>query len=641
MAEVWPGLVVEESNLTYHMSAIRRALGDQAGNREYIITSPARGYRFIAPVQETGEAPEAGPAEPTPAPAVLPEPERAPDVPVVPDRPVSWAWIGGATLLVLVVVAVMIRGRNPAEPAAWKQLTLDRAEDTQPDLSPDGRFVTFVSNRAGYHDIWRMNADGSGAVNLTHGGSDSDSPAWSPDGRRIAFQNSRTGGVPHLYVINADGTGEREVTQGSAARATWSPDGRWLLYQSSRDHGSGIFRLDVATGAETRLTAPGVNSFDPAFSPDGRTIVFTRESPRGLQLFLMAPDGQKVRQLTNFYGISASVPAWSPDGSRIAFTGARDRESGVFVMRANGTEAFRLTTGFTGAGEAAWSRDSKRIYFESDHGGNSDVYSIDVPAGTARRLTSDVGEDSEPVYAPSGGEIAFMSNRNGKVSLFLEELGSGRMFSLTHATTGDSDPSWSPDGGFLAFASTRNGRSQIFVLSRKDGSVRQVSPNDGEWVQPAWSPDGQRLAAVWGPAGSTRLRILSVHGGAPVEAAPDYVGAGWPVWSADGTTIAFDGSRGGAPYQVYSVPAAGGPVRLMSDGSHTSGHPSWRPDGALAFNCNCGSGTQIMVREPDGSVHPVTDALPRNFLPSFSKDGGRIVFASTRDGNMEIYEVYN
>jgi TolB protein len=173
-----------------------------------------------------------------------------------------------------------------------------------------------------------------------------------------------------------------------------------------------------------------------------------------------------------------------------------------------------------------------------------------------------------------------------------------------------------------------------------DGAVRQVSPEDGEWVQPGWSPDGKMLAAAWGPSGHTRIRLFPMNGGAAVDLAPEYTAAEWPAWSPDGKTIAF-ASPVRVSHQVYAVDVGTGRVRLVSDGVHTSSHHSWKPDGALAFNCNCGLGTQVMLREPGGAIRALTNALLRNIFPSFSKDGSRLVFVSERDGNSEIYDIYN
>ncbi|HKE22377.1 MAG TPA: winged helix-turn-helix domain-containing protein [Bryobacteraceae bacterium] len=625
MGEVWPGVVVEETNLTYQISLVRRALGESAGKREYIITVPGRGYRFVAPVGE-------GPAEPATVPEVGAShgPHRR--------RRAGWL-IAGATTVTAAVLVVSFKAKLET-PRPWRQLTFDRADDTQPDISPDGRYVVFVSNRQGKHNIWRMRADGSEPRNLTLDRGENDTPAWSPDGRRIAFQSTRVTGTSFIFIMNADGSGQHVVSPLPSARAAWAPDGRSILYQSHRGK-SGIFRLDLENGKEMRLTGAEVDCFDPSWSPDGKWIIHTRATPAGLQLFAMDARGGGVRQLTRLYETNASVPAWSPDGTRIAFTGARDRESAIYVMRSDGTEIARLTQDFVDAGEAAWSRDGSKIYFESGRTGNSDVYSIEVPAGTGRRITHDVGEDNLPVYSPSGREIAFVSNRAGNPDIYVEDLSTGRLENVTHDQALDSDPAWSPDGQSIAFSSERTGRPQIFVMRRKDGALRQVSQEDGEWAQPAWSPDGKMLAAAWGPAGNTHIRILQLGGGPAVDIAPSYIGAEWPAWSPDGKTIAFDTPVAGANHRIFLVPAQGGEVRPLTDGSRASGHPAWRPDGAVAFNCNCGSGAQIMVLEPSGALRALTNTLPRNIWPSFSKDGTRIIFASNRDGNFEVYEIYN
>lgn len=625
MAEIWPGVVVEDTNLTYQISLVRRALGESAGKREYIVTVPGRGYRFVAPVEE--RLAEAAPSPETPQSPGIPRRRRAP-----------WLIAAGA-VVAAAVLALAVRTKLES-PRPWRQLTFDRADDTQPDISPDGRSVVFVSNRQGKHNIWLMKADGSGARNLTLDRGENDTPAWAPDGRRIAFQSTRVTGTPYVYLMDADGSRQHAVSPLPSARAAWAPDGRSLLYQSHRGT-SGIFRLDLETGKEMRLTPADTECFDPSWSPDGRWIVHTRGLSGSLQLFVMDSQGGGARQLTQLYQMNASVPAWSPDGGRIAFTGSRNREAGIYVMRADGTEVARLTEGFSDAGEAAWSRDGSKIYFESERAGNSDVYAINVPMGTGRRLTRDVGEDTMPVYSPSGREIAFISNRAGNADVYVEDLSTGKLDNLTHDKAPDTDPAWSPDGQSIAFTSARTGRLQIFVLRRKDGVSRQVSPEDGEWAQPAWSPDGKMLAAAWGPIGATRIRILPVAGGKPIDLAPDRIGAELPAWSADGQTIAFDMPIVSAYHRIFTVPAKGGEVRPVSDGLHASGHPVWRPDGALAFNCNCGFGSQIMLLEPNGRLRALTNALPRNIFPSFSRDGARLVFASNRDGNFEIYEIYN
>ncbi len=82
-------------------------------------------------------------------------------------------------------------------------------------------------------------------------------------------------------------------------------------------------------------------------------------------------------------------------------------------------------------------------------------------------------------------------------------------------------------------------------------------------------------------------------------------------------------------------------MRPITDGTHTSSHAVWRRDGALAFKCYCGYGMQIMLLEPGIRLRPLTGTLQLNWFPAFPADGSRIVFASDRDGNQELYQIYN
>jgi Tol biopolymer transport system component len=121
--------------------------------------------------------------------------------------------------------------------------------------SPDGRQIAFVNNvstglpgpgAAGSKDdseIYVMNADGSGTRRLTHNVGYDGEPAWSPDGRKIAFQSKRgfvvgqRMGIGEIYVMNADGSGKRNLTRNPAqdGRPSWSPDGRRIAFVSNRD----------------------------------------------------------------------------------------------------------------------------------------------------------------------------------------------------------------------------------------------------------------------------------------------------------------------------------------------------------------------------------------------------------------------
>lgn len=611
LRDVWPGLNVEENNLTYHLSVIRKALGESPERRTFITTIPGHGYRFVAPVESVIEAE-----------TVFARPHRIP-----------WQWGAVALAVVLSAAAWWSVRRATRESGPIVQLTSDRAEDTQPDISPDGTHVVFISNRAGHPHVWSMRADGSHAVNLTPGQPDCDTPAWSPDGRRIAYQRALPDGHTAIFVMDADGSHVRRVSTGTGARASWSPDGKRVAYQSHREGSTGIFTSSPDGGPETRLTGADVNAFDPAWSPEGARILHVRSVGARLQLFVMDSNGSHARQLLDWAGRDASVPAWSPDGHRIVFSGASGDTTHLYFAKADGTEVARLTPARCAEREASWSRDGQRIYFESDCRGNSDIYYARVPSGTGHRLTFDVGEDRSP--SAWGDRVAFASNRAGNMHIFVQD-DAGKVRQLTSGAFDDDVPAWSPDGTQLAFSSKRGGVEQIYVM-RADGSgMRPVTRGPVPASQAAWAPDGKRLAIT----GRGRdLTIVDLAGGAEQVIASVAGSAEWPAFSPDGKRIAFSSPRGGA-HQVYVVDTEGGPPRAITNAAHPASHPTWSRGGRIAFECLCGFGTQIYSVLPDGTdSRALTSTLPRNIGAQFSPDSWRLLFATNRDGNFELYEL--
>jgi TolB protein len=297
-------------------------------------------------------------------------------------------------------------------------------------------------------------------------------------------------------------------------------------------------------------------------------------------------------------------------------------------MKVDGTEISRLTGPDGDQGEASWSRDGRRIFFESDAAGNSDIFSIPVPPGTGRRLTFDAGEDQSPSVSPTGGQLVFSSKRSGQPDIFVQDLGTGQVHNLTNNPADDEHPAWSPDGTRIAFDSNRTGRKQVFVMNADGSDTRRIPAGDGEAVAPAWSPDSADLVVSAG-----KLLVVHLSDGSTREIVPGEWGAQWPAWSPDGAGIAFSSARDGIS-RVFLVSSRGGAIRPITDGSH----PAWRSDGTLAFE----RGNQIFTMRADGSdVRVLTSTLPRNISPSFSKDGLRLFFSSNRDGNFELYEIYN
>ena len=258
--------------------------------------------------------------------------------------------------------------------------------DRNPDISPDGRRIAFEREGVdcgpdcSYDEIFTVKADGTQLTQLTHnpagtscfaGGYCNGSPAWSPDGRSIAFRRAAGPVVDDLvesqgiYIMRADGSGIRQITQtarpalGEDTDPQWSPDGRKLVFQrwnvrtAQPLDGIALWVIDLRTGHERRVTPFPLSGGDtPDWSPDGQRILF-HSSVNGppdvsANLYTVRPDGTGLHQLTFAQGGSLQYlgSSYSPDGMSIT-VGRRPATGGtnadVYVMRADGTHIRQVT----------------------------------------------------------------------------------------------------------------------------------------------------------------------------------------------------------------------------------------------------------------------------------------------------------
>ena len=151
-----------------------------------------------------------------------------------------------------------------------ERLTNDSSIDTSPSFSPDGRFVTFNSDRGGKPQIYVMNADGSNVQRISFGDGRYSTPVWSPRGDLIAFTKSAQGQF-NIGVMRADGSDERLIANGYLVEGpTWAPNGRVLMYFRETPVGNQttaqLFSIDL-TGRNERVVETPLDGSDPAWSP--------------------------------------------------------------------------------------------------------------------------------------------------------------------------------------------------------------------------------------------------------------------------------------------------------------------------------------------------------------------------------------
>lgn len=184
---------------------------------------------------------------------------------------------------------------------------------------PNGKHIYLTISNNGVSDIFRMNTDGTGLVNLTKGpkGALNVEPDISPDGKQIAFSSDRHG-MPMIYIMNLDGSNIRRLTYGGKYNSTpsWSPDGTKIAFAGWKKGHFDIYTVDVNTKKLSILTTQKKsngkfsNNEDPAWSPDGRHIMFVSDRSGEKQLYIVNPDGSNERRITfdrnNYY-----KPKWS------------------------------------------------------------------------------------------------------------------------------------------------------------------------------------------------------------------------------------------------------------------------------------------------------------------------------------------
>jgi dipeptidyl aminopeptidase/acylaminoacyl peptidase len=182
-------------------------------------------------------------------------------------------------------------------------------------------------------DIYRIDLDGSGRTQLTHGLS-ARSPRWSPDGSKIAYVIDSTG---YLGVMNADGSGQTLVLEMDIDLApSWSPDGTRLVFAHLGD----LYTVDPDGGNIRRLTDDAEADAQPAWSPGATEIAFVTSRGPGefsSDIYSITPDGSRITPLTGGGSFEAATPAWSPDGNMIVYRSFFTHIDGLQILTLDGS----------------------------------------------------------------------------------------------------------------------------------------------------------------------------------------------------------------------------------------------------------------------------------------------------------------
>lgn len=235
-----------------------------------------------------------------------------------------------------------------------QQLTNLGGRNDDPVWSPDGSKIAFVSDRnSDNDDIYVMNSDGTDPKRVTtYPGADRE-PAWSPDGKRIVFTRWLTDAQkPVLFTMNADGSNQSQLTDGWDSQPDWSPDGSKIAftryYTTGMHSDTDIFIIDITGTNPVNLTNLPSNESRPAWSPDGKKIAFVSNKNDQYigQIWMVNADGSGGSTQITHDATDADHPSFSPDGRSIVYSRVENTVTlsiNLWIVKVDIADVYRLT----------------------------------------------------------------------------------------------------------------------------------------------------------------------------------------------------------------------------------------------------------------------------------------------------------
>jgi len=579
---------------------LRLALGDDAENPRFVETLPRRGYRFIAPIAMPNNL---GPAD-----AATPAHELPTDVRLLNNKSKRWAaGIGAVTIAMAAIIAIAVNrprtrplGVTATNEFRLVPLTASLGYEMDPQFSPDGKEIAYawVSGKNELPDIYvKLLGDGAPVRLLPQQtGVGHVVPTWSPDGRYLAcvrferlpdpapnpnkslteqmkerMASRRSAAV---YLVPATGGEEKKLFQvGEISDLRWSPDGKWLLAaeRSNWQEPMSLYHTSLDGGERVRLTFPPENytgDSEPAFSPDGKLIAFSRNFSSGaFDVFVMNAAGGEPRRLTND-GEHISGIAFSQNGQDIIFSSARGggERRGLWRVPVFGGAPRQLPFGTDNSGAPAVSPAGNHLAFvQSTYSDKIWAYDIPVPGESptpARVAIASRQLQVAPQFSPDGRRVAFASTRSGSWEIWVSSPGGTNAIQLTRfggRQTGS--PHWSADGKQIAFDARPEKHSEIYVIDAEGGEPRRLTRSgDKDAVVPNWSQDGRWIYYASNAGGNWDLWKTPVDGSnKPVQVTTH--GGFAPFESRDGKTLYYAKWNEAG---IYSMPTSGGPETLVT-----------------------------------------------------------------------------
>jgi Tol biopolymer transport system component len=471
----------------------------------------------------------------------------------------------------------------------------------------------------------------------------------SPDGTRLAWAQP-VNGQSRIHVGAPDGSNPVRVSTGTwDFLPLWSPDGKAIAY-SAESPAYDVWVVSLDGGEPRQLTSGPANDEAAGWLSDGSGIVFHRTGAGDTRTLVAPVDGGPIRPLMpqsggNIWG------AVSPDGLQVAYEVFRGRESTIWVQPLAGGPARQLTTeGFEDGtpSRQMWSPDSRHLVYSSRRTGTLDLWTVNVETGEQRQITSDVRNDAGHRWSPDGRWIAFSSDRGGQWDVWIVAATGGDAIRVTNDLAIEQSIDWFADGQSLFF--NRNVFDAALAVTVPGGEPRTLVDWPGYVIvgqaqgltRSALSPDGATILFVGNRSGNDDIWSVPVAGGeaAPFAASP--LDDAQPQYSPDGREVAFVSNRTGS-FDLFVVPAGGGDPRRLTDWPGDESRPAWSPDGrTIAFVSDRDASQQdVWLMSAAGGTPRRLTTMNRDIRGhlAWSPDGASIYVYSMGEGGAGLQRV--
>jgi len=415
------------------------------------------------------------------------------------------------------------------------RLTVHPANDAFPQFSPDGKWISFSSNRYGSLDVFRMRADGGALERITYMPGDEYVMGWTPDSKWILFQATRWGGMD-IHKVASNGGEPLRLTIDDMEWEYFpsiSKDGKKIAYCHGGSPGNwrrlglrGSSAADIwvsdfsdATTAKN-ITRDGSPQMWPMWSTDQKTIYYVGDDGTP-NLWKMNSDGSGKRKLTNHMGDRVRYPSMSVDGNTIAYE--YDSEIWIYDIRNHKTRKvdievpadqrsnpYQQLTFTSGVTEYALSPNGKRIALAL----RGELFLIPESGGYTKRMTNYAGRDAQPIWKDDEN-LFFVTSRNGSLDIYSLDF-SGNAKPFLSSPQDENGISLSPDKKMLAF---HRGSNEICVVPVEGGDIKVVATGHfagalfGSRAY-SWAPDSHHIVyASATERGGSNIEIVDTHSG--------------------------------------------------------------------------------------------------------------------------------